>query len=83
MVDYLFNRYAHSAGPKNHQKRPFLRVSDLGTNLDFFFVQFRIEHTSRRPISRDFEIFENSLKDKFWFVRGVTGKAREPGNINF
>ena len=41
----------------------FLKVLDLGTKLKFLVMQFRIETTSRRSISRDFEFFENSSKN--------------------
>ena len=48
---------------ENIQKMVFLAVLDLGTSLEFNFMQFRIEPTSRRSISRDFEIFENSSEN--------------------
>ena len=55
----------------------FLMVLDLGTSLELNFMQFRIEPTNRRSISRDFEFFEKFIKQiNFWFVLGVTGKAR-------
>ena len=54
----------------------FLKVLGLGTILEIFFVQFRIERTSRRSISRDFEFLKIHQKINFWLVRGVTGKAR-------
>ena len=48
---------------KIFKKRPFLMVLDLGTSLELNFMQFRIEPTNRRSISRDFEFFENSSKN--------------------
>ena len=41
-------------------------VLDLGTRLELNFMQFRIEPTSRRSISRDFENF--GFLSKIWFL---------------